>query len=136
MVVSTELLVAGYGRRRLPHCVTDDKGPEKFAICGRPILCSKDHRARSCGLEFLYDGKIHNKCIKQKTPSSRDPICISLLKYMNKTQIKTKAFVLSEDKRKLLTTCYPTLPRRKSKGWCTVRAELKSYIRVHKYMNL
>ncbi len=40
------LFVAGFGRRLLPHCLTDDRGPEKFAVCGRPVACSKDHRTR------------------------------------------------------------------------------------------
>ena len=49
------LFMAGYGRRRIPHCLTNTLGPEKFQVCGRERECSKDHRARSCSLEFLDD---------------------------------------------------------------------------------
>lgn len=44
--------MAGYGRRRLPHCVTDGEGPEKFGICGRPLPCTKDHRATKASVEL------------------------------------------------------------------------------------
>ena len=58
------LLVSGFGKRKLPHCITDvqvgdeksnseniiipyyyPQGPEKFGICGRPLRCTHDHRA-------------------------------------------------------------------------------------------
>ena len=57
------LFVAGYGRRTLPHCVTNDFGPEKFGICGRHKDCTKLHRARQYGLGFFYKGKMHKNCI-------------------------------------------------------------------------
>ena len=52
------LLMAGYGRRRIPHCLTNEIGPERFEVCGRDDYCSKDHTARKCTLNFLdYNGK-------------------------------------------------------------------------------
>ena len=55
------LLMAGYGRRRIPHCLTNLIGPEKFEVCGREESCSKDHRTERCTLEFLDDaGKLFN----------------------------------------------------------------------------
>ena len=67
------LFMAGYGRRFIPHCLTDSNGPERFGVCGRPVRCSKDHRARECGLKFLYEGEIHQECLKIDTPSSKNP---------------------------------------------------------------
>ena len=49
------LLMAGYGRRRIPHCITNLIGPERFQLCGRENTCSKNHRTRSCNLNFLDD---------------------------------------------------------------------------------
>ena len=49
------LFMAGYGRRNIPHCLTNSVGPEKFEVCGRESECSKDHRTRSCTLNFLDD---------------------------------------------------------------------------------
>jgi len=115
--------MAGFGRRRLAHCVTDMHGPEKFAICGRPVACSKDHRTRKCGLRFLYKGKTHTECIKDSTPSSENPICKNLAKGQKKDGIKETTYVLKKmgNKYKVLTICYRTKPPEKSKGWCTTR---------------
>ena len=49
------LFMAGYGRRNIPHCLTNSVGPEKFEVCGRESECSKDHRTKSCTLNFLDD---------------------------------------------------------------------------------
>ena len=49
------LLMAGYGRRRIPYCITNMIGPERFQLCGRENTCSKNHRTRSCNLNFLDD---------------------------------------------------------------------------------
>ena len=46
------LFAAGYGWRRIPHCLTDMEGPEKFQTCGREFKCTKDHRAKYCPLNF------------------------------------------------------------------------------------
>jgi len=113
------LYVAGYGRRQLPHCVTNGAGPEKFGICGRPVECTKVHRARKCGLSFLYDGMTHKQCIKGRTPSSRDPECKKMLKSLGLRKLHTTTHIVS--KNKILATCYPTKPAKGSKGWCTVR---------------
>ena len=50
--------LAGYGRRRVPHCFTDDKGPEPFEVCGRPIWCTKDARTTKCGISFKYNVRL------------------------------------------------------------------------------
>ena len=57
-------LMAGFGRRFLPHCLTDSKGPERFETCARPVECSKSPRTRHCGLKFLYNGTYHSKCLQ------------------------------------------------------------------------
>ena len=49
------LFMAGYGRRRIPHCLTNTIGPEKFQVCGRESECAKDHRTRHCTLKFKDD---------------------------------------------------------------------------------
>ena len=46
------LFMAGYGRRRIPHCLTNTLGPEKFQVCGREIRCANRHRTRKCTLNF------------------------------------------------------------------------------------
>ena len=59
---NNSLLMAGYGRRRIPHCLTNLLGPEKFETCGRRNECVRQHKAKSCTLDFLdYEGKIQNK---------------------------------------------------------------------------
>ena len=117
MILLVEYYHSGYGRRRLPHCVTNNEGPEKFGICGRPVECTHDHRATKaavqqikkkvvffsilweksfinqnwamfgifvttelkCGLEFLYNGDLYEKCIKTETPSSKVELtCLSV----------------------------------------------------------
>ena len=55
---NNSLLMAGYGRRRIPHCLTNLEGPEKFETCGREDDCVKHHKAKKCKLNFLdYGGK-------------------------------------------------------------------------------
>ena len=49
------LFMAGFGRRRIPHCLTNTIGPARFEVCGRENECSKDHRTRNCTLNFLDD---------------------------------------------------------------------------------
>ena len=115
------LHVAGYGRRQLPHCVTNDVGPEKFGICGRPVECTKVHRARKCGLSFLYNDMTHKQCIHGRTPSSRDPECRKMLKSFGRKKLRRTTHIVSENSDKILVTCYPTKPAKGSKGWCTVR---------------
>ena len=113
---SDKLFMAGYGRRTLPHCVTNDAGPVKFGICGRPTECTKVHRERRFGLQFLYKGKLHKHCIQHETPSSNDPICKELIQNLSKTKILTTTHVLSDTGNNILTTCYPTKPPENSKG--------------------
>ena len=51
-VKNESLYMAGYGRRRIPHCLTDAIGPEKFQVCGREEWCAQDHITRNCTLLF------------------------------------------------------------------------------------
>ena len=51
MILLVEYYHSGYGRRRLPHCVTNNEGPEKFGICGRPVECTHDHRATKAAVQ-------------------------------------------------------------------------------------
>ena len=54
------LFSAGYGWRRIPHCLTDTNGPEKFQTCGREFECTKDHRTKYCPLNFTdTEGNCH-----------------------------------------------------------------------------
>jgi len=120
------LLVSGFGQRRFPHCITDDQGPEKFGICGRPVECSSDHRARKCGLKFLYQGELHTECLTSPNPSMKSKICKDLYQMLDKNGEKADAesktiHILTEDLSSLVTTCYPDSPERATKGWCTVR---------------
>ena len=46
------LFSAGYGWRRIPHCLTDMQGPEKFQTCGREFQCSRNHSTTYCPLNF------------------------------------------------------------------------------------
>jgi len=124
---SDKLFYAGKGRRRIPHCITDINGPEQAGLCARPKLCTEVHKTRQCGLEFLYKGKLHNKCITDKTPSAADPICQKLLAHIKAEKNKTKkidftkkTFVFKADGN-LQTTCYPTTIKPGRKGWCTTR---------------
>ena len=58
---NSSLLMAGFGRRRIPHCLTDTAGPEKFETCGRENACVKQHKTKSCTLNFLdYAGNLIN----------------------------------------------------------------------------
>jgi len=59
MDASSPTYLAGFGRRRVPHCFTNGRGPETFEVCGRPIYCSHDHRTTKCGLQFLYKVRGH-----------------------------------------------------------------------------
>jgi len=121
MAPSGNLLVSGFGKRKLPHCITDSQGPEKFGICGRPLRCTHDHRAVKCGLEFLYNGKLHTDCIKSANPSTKDPVCRRLAKGQHRRYVRKTSHVLSADRSSLVTTCYPLSPDQPTKGWCTVR---------------
>jgi hypothetical protein len=73
---SLDVFMAGFGRRAVPHCLTDDMGPEQFGVCGRPMRCTTNHRTKQCGLDFLYEGQKHTECVKDHdTPSTRDLDC-------------------------------------------------------------
>jgi len=111
---SNTAFFSGYGRRLIPHCLTDDRGPEAFETCGRPRRCTHDHRATGCGLRFLYDGQYYNECIQNlDTPSAADPNCKGL------PPLRRRAHVFSSALR-YLTTCYPARDA-KGRGWCTTR---------------
>jgi len=121
---SDELFFSGLGQRRSPHCITDIYGPDKAGICGRPKECSKDPRANKCGLEFLYKGKLHNKCITDQTPSADNELCQQLLTQTNLTGTVgdfLKNTYIFDDQNKLLTVCYQNNVKQGKKGWCTTR---------------
>ena len=51
MILFVEYYHSGYGRRQNPHCVTNNEGPEKFGICGRPVDCTHDHTATKAAVQ-------------------------------------------------------------------------------------
>ena len=90
--------MAGFGRREIPHCMTDMQGPDKFQVnhtldieiiriknvlryiyifcftsfqvCGRENWCEKDHRRKYCKLNFLgVDGEINH--VRKNDESNR-----------------------------------------------------------------
>ena len=112
--------MAGFGRREIPYCITDSKGPEVFEICGMDQRCSKEHRATSCELDFLYDGKSYNSCITSvPSPSSKDELCVKLRsKHPSLNNITVHIF---DSTKKYKTTCYPLYESGNVKGWCSTR---------------
>jgi len=73
---SKDATVAGFGRRQNPYCVTDIRGPEAFEICGSPQTCNYRSPFQSaCGMDFIYQGKKRQECLKEKPPSSHHPFC-------------------------------------------------------------
>ncbi len=110
----------GYGRRYIPHCLTDGTGPVKYGVCGRPDYCNQSSRTRNCGLDFLYKGQRHNVCLTDEdTPSAADPMCVSLRKTSPELNGEERPVHVLDDKKEYLTTCYP---QRAPNGWCTTRA--------------
>lgn len=71
-----DAVMAGYGRRENPFCMTDMMGPQAFEICGSPQYCKyNDPGLRKCGLDFIYKGKKRRSCMKTEPPSSQHPLC-------------------------------------------------------------
>merc|ERR1719383_20671 len=119
--VSDQLYYIGLGRRRIPHCVTDARGPDKFYPCGRPVACSKEHKTKKCGVHFIYKEKERTKCIqRQMTPSSKNEICRSLLESTDDPDFKEETHVFNSDGT-WRTSCYPFRIRKGDKGWCATR---------------
>ncbi|TRY80097.1 hypothetical protein TCAL_17094 [Tigriopus californicus] len=117
---SEQVEIAGYGRRYVPHCMTDESGPEKYAVCGRPKDCSREHKTQYCGLDFLYNGTQHHKCIQGETPSASNQVCQTLWALFPGSFRRT-SFVFNNDQNTLNVTCYPKIPPKGSKGWCSTR---------------
>ena len=112
--------MAGFGRREIPYCITDSKGPEAYEICGMNLQCSKEHRATRCELDFVYDGKSYNSCITSApSPSSKDKNCDKLRSQHHK--LNNITVHLFDAKHKYKTTCYPLYGNANSKGWCSTR---------------
>ena len=113
--------VAGYGHRRIPHCMTDGEGPEAFEVCGRPQFCAMRHRTSQCGLNFLYDGSYHNSCLRTATPSASDPECVALREYLPELSDSKKRIHIFDEQDQYLTTCFRQQPP--EGGWCTTRPQ-------------
>ncbi len=108
---------AGFGRRFVPYCFTDDQGPDSQGVCGWPDTCYP--KTAQCGLEFLYQGQKHKKCLKDvDTPSMSDPVCSSLLESLPELEGEKKRMHVFESGN-YVTTCYPR--RAKDRGWCTTK---------------
>ena len=83
-------------------------------------LCSKEHRATSCDLDFLYDGKTHKNCISSEpSPSSKDDNCNKLRTKI--PDVNNVTVHLFHPDRSYITTCYPLFENQNSKGWCSIR---------------
>lgn len=118
--------MAGYGRREVAHCITNDQGPEAFEVCSRPMDCSYDHRTRSCGVSFNYKvsikiwltlcairtcfpkGEQHSSCIRGPTPSKdANPVCSRFRReYVGPDTLKDVTIHLVGEDDKMVT-CYP-----------------------------
>lgn len=119
--------MAGYGRREVAHCITNDQGPEVFEVCARPMDCSYDHRTRSCGISFNYkviknpticvrplcsstfssffQNKHYTSCVEGETPSAHDPICSNFRAEESNSAYQNATVHIIEDNQ--TTTCYP-----------------------------
>lgn len=117
---NVQTYMAGFGRREIPYCITDSIGPEAYEICGMNSRCSKEHRATSCELDFVYDGKTYNTCLTSiPTPSSKDKTCVKLRsKHPNLSNNTVHLFTA---KNRYETTCYPLYENGNKKGWCSTR---------------
>ena len=115
--------VAGYGYRHVPHCMTNDQGPETFEVCGRPRSCANQHLVSKCGLGFLYDGKKHRSCLETDNPSSKDPQCIKIRSEVTDLKGSSKKIHIfdgdSSSSSEYVTTCYPQA----GGSWCTTRPQ-------------
>jgi len=117
--------MAGYGRREVAHCITNDQGPEAFEVCSRPMDCSYDHRTRSCGISFTYKvrekffnfhhiqtnqslfpkGEKYTSCIQGDTPSKNDRDCSKFRSENTDEKLKNVTIHLIQSDK--ITTCYP-----------------------------
>ena len=103
----------GFGRRNVPYCLTDLKGPERFSICRRPFNCG--HTSFECGVNFEYDGEEYEKCSTSATPSTNNTVCQNL--WAEKPRLRhTKKPIHIFKHRKYLTTCYAEKPPVDTKG--------------------
>jgi len=110
----SRLFFVGFGKRMPSRCVTSDKGPDKFRVCGHSQC---DHQEEKCGVKFLYKGEYRYQCLKSPTPSSKDPVCQSVLKQLGMKDFQEESYVFNEDDS-LKTVCYPFYIKSNQKGWC------------------
>lgn len=116
---SDDTFMAGFGRREIPYCITDERGPEAYQLCGMDKECSGKHRTTECNLEFLYNRNTYNNCIaSEPSPSSKDSDCKKLR--TSNPDTKSVTVHLLKDKSTYFKTCYPE-EIQGSKGWCTTR---------------
>ncbi|CAB4056777.1 unnamed protein product [Lepeophtheirus salmonis] len=117
---------AGYGHRKMSFCMTDNRGPEKFALCNTEDHCREMQQTTSCRISFEYEKKNHRTCLKDvPNPSHRDKRCAILL---NAFKDKDRPIHLFDERDDYLTTCYPNI---KGIGWCGIRdvGSVDSYVR-------
>ena len=118
--VPQSTFMAGFGRREIPYCITDDTGPESYEVCGMDSSCAKNHRATRCSLDFIYNGEKHNKCISSEpSPSSKDADCEKIREL--KPELSNITVHLFRSDRSFMTTCYPLFESGNRKGWCSIR---------------
>ncbi|XP_071747792.1 uncharacterized protein [Lepeophtheirus salmonis] len=107
---------AGYGHRKMSFCMTDNRGPEKFALCNTEDHCREMQQTTSCRISFEYEKKNHRTCLKDvPNPSHGDKRCAILL---NAFKDKDRPIHLFDERDDYLTTCYPNI---KGVGWCGIR---------------
>lgn len=126
------VFMAGFGRRQIPHCLTDMQGPDKFQLCGRERWCERDHRRKDCKLSFLdVDGEVENACILDtESPSSLNDQCKRL--HFGVPSVQNSTVHLFDNKHNYVITCYPAFDQssKNPKGWCTTRqAGVKENVR-------
>ena len=108
--------VSGYGKRQLPLCVTNTKGPEAFGVCNVTEVCQYHKQSFSdCRAFTSYDNKEVFGCQRKvSTPQSKR--CKKL--FETHSVSNSTIHVINGSKKKYLYTCYPKFS---IGGWCATK---------------
>ena len=108
--------VSGYGKRHLPLCVTNTKGPEAFGVCNVTQFCQYREKSYSdCQAFTSYDNTEVFGCQRAaSTPQSKR--CEKL--FETHSVSNSTIHVIYGSKKKYLYTCYPKFS---IGGWCATK---------------